>query len=186
MKSSILLSVILFSFVACKKEPLVAPAPAPLKYADVAALKKDTIPDKAAFKVELVKDHDNYDETMFIFDKTSSLNYNADVDAEYFTGFGQESLSSISTDGTNLAIYRLPYRSGMAIGLDINVQADGAYTLDLSYEKNIPANVHVWLKDNYLKDSVDVCAKKYTFKVVKADPNSYGNQRFQLVISSSN
>jgi hypothetical protein len=186
MKTSLLLLLSLFALASCQKEPMVIPKAAPLKYADVAELKKDTIPDKAAFKIKLVKDATDYDETMFIFDKTSSLDYDANVDAQYFTGFGQESLSSISPDGTNLAIYRLPYRPGMAVGLDVNMQSSGAYTLAISYEKNIPANVHIWVKDNYLNNSFDVTAKNYAFSVTKADANSYGSKRFELVINSSN
>jgi hypothetical protein len=185
MKTSVLLLLSLFALAACKKEAMVAPAPAPLKFADVAALKNDTIPDKAAFKIKLVKDENNYDETMFIFNKAASLDFDGNQDAVYFPGFGQESLSSISPDGKNLAIYKLPYRPNMSIDLNVNVANSGAFVLTLSYANKIPSNIHVWVRDNYLDNSFDVSAKDYSFKVIKSDANSYGSERFQLVMKDS-
>ncbi len=170
---------------ACKKEALVIPAAAPLKYANVASLKKDTLPEGAAFKIKLVKDEYDYDETMFIFHNTATLAFDFNADAAYFQGYGAESLSSISSDGQDLAIYNLPYRHNMSVGLNVNMQKDGAYSFAISYQRKIPANIHVWVKDNYTNNTADVSAKNYTFNVVKADTNSFGKKRFQLVIKNS-
>ena len=178
MKTSILLLLTLLTLVACKKEAAVIPEPAPLKFANVADIKKDTIPEGAAFKIKLVKDEDNYDETMFIFHKTSTLTFDFNTDAAYFSGYGAESLSSISSDGQDLAIYNLPYRNGLTIGLDVNMQKDGAYSFAISYERKIPANIQIWVKDNYTNSSADVSSKDYTFNVTKADTNSFGNKDF--------
>ena len=122
---------------------------------------------------------------MFIFHKTSTLAFDFNADAAYFAGYGAESLSSISSDGQDLAIYNLPYVHNMAIGLDVNVQKDGAYTFAISYERKIPANIQIWVKDNYTNNSADVSSAKYTFNVIKADTNSFGNKRFQLVIKNT-
>jgi len=185
MKTPILLLLTLLALAACKKEAVVIPEAAPLKFANVADIKKDTIPEGAAFKIQLVKDESDYDETMFIFHKTSTLAFDFNADAAYFPGYGAESLSSISSDGQDLAIYNLPYRHNMAIGLDVNMRSDGAYSFAISYERKIPANIQIWVRDNYSKDSVDVSAKNYRFNVIKADSSSFGNKRFKLVIKNT-
>ena len=189
MKSSILLLLSLFALAACKKEAVVTPSPAPLKYANVANIQKDTLPDMAALKVKMVMVNDttNYDETMFLFQKSASLAYDPDADAQYFAGFGQESLASISSDGIYLAINRLPYTRGMVIGLVANATSDNAFYLQVSYKNKIPANFQVWVKDAYTNDSTNVCtAGKYNFKVLKTDTNSFGSKRFKLVLKNSN
>ncbi len=186
MKTSKLLQLSLFALAACKKEAVIIPKAAPLKFANVADIKRDTIPEGAAFKIKLVKDESDYDETMFIFHKTSTLAFDFNADAAYFPGYGAESLSSISSDGQDLAIYNLPYRNNLAIGLDVNMRSDGAYSFAISYERKIPANIQIWVRDTYSKDSVDVRAKNYTFNVLKADTNSFGSKRFKLVIKNTN
>ncbi len=130
----------------------------------------------------LVKDNANYDETMVVFNKTAKAAYDVMEDAPYFAGMGAESLSSISGDGHDLAINHLPFTPGMTIGVDMDVKSDGPYSLKLSFQKNIPANIQVWVRDTYLKDSVNVSTTNYNFSVAKADANSFGNKRFKLVI----
>ena len=185
MKPLILLSFVLFALVACKKEETIAPKTTPQKSTASIVAKTDTIPDSAALKITLGKDSINTDETMFVFNHTYSLAYVFDQDAPYFQGFGQVSLASISSNGRDLAINGLPYTSGMSVGLDVQAKTSGAYFLKISYEKKIPTTVQVWLKDTYLKDSVNVSLKNYSFNVSKADTNSYGNKRFRLVLLSN-
>ncbi|MGZ3999359.1 MAG: hypothetical protein ACXVIY_01965, partial [Mucilaginibacter sp.] len=151
----------------------------------IAPVVPDTIPDMAAFKLKLVKDQVNNDETMFLFSKTSSLNYDPNEDARYFAGNGDEHLSSISADGWELVINTLPYKPGMSVGLDVQAKTDGKYSLSISYQKAIPQQVHIWLKDMYLKDSVDVRTTSYNFDVAKSDTNSFGSNRFKLIIKGS-
>jgi hypothetical protein len=73
----------------------------------------------------------------------------------------------------------------MSIGLFLTAKSDGPYTLKLDYQKNLPASAQIWLKDAYLKDSVNVRAKNYQFNINKTDTSSYGTQRFKLVIRNS-
>ncbi len=188
MKKPILLLSILFALAACKKEAVVIPSPAPLKFANVANIKVDTLPDMAAFKLKMImaNDSNNYDETMFFFQKTASLAYDPDADAQYFAGFGRESLASISSDGIYLAINRLPYTRGMAIGLDANASSDGTFYFQISYKNKIPASFQIWVKDAYMQDSTNVSTGNYSFKVIKADTNSFGNKRFKLVLKNGN
>jgi hypothetical protein len=186
MKVLRLLIFILFLFAACKKEGEVSPKPVPVGSTTpvpVTVVKLDTIPDKAAFKIQLVKDEVNNDETMFQFNHKAALNYSGnDGDAPYFPGYGQESLASVTSDGRDLVINVLPYTSGMSIDLDMNAKASGPLSFKLSYQNKMPSSIHIWLKDTYLKDSVDVRTANYNFKVDKADANSFGNKRFKIIL----
>jgi len=119
---------------------------------------------------------------MFLFDHRSGRDFDPNKDAAYLPGYGQVSLASISGDGKDLAIYRLPYKLGMSVGLDFHTKAEGKFSLTLSYRNKIPVNFHIWLKDAYLKSVTDICNSTYTFDVSNTDVNSYGNQRFSLVI----
>jgi len=184
MKTSITLLLALFFLASCKKEENLLLKLMPAKPTAIAA-KPDTIPDSAELKIRLVKDSINTDETMFVFDHKSSLKYVFDQDSPYFQGFGQISLASISSDGRDLVMNGLPYTPGMSISLDVNVKTDGSYFLGISYEKKIPADLQIWVKDAYLKDSVDVRLRNYSFSVSKADTNSYGNKRFKIVLSNN-
>jgi hypothetical protein len=185
MKKLILLSIIIFLLAACQKEAKILPKVTPVVTTAVVTAKPDTIPDKAAFKLKLCKDSVNTDETLFAFNHLGSLNYSTTNDAPYFTGFGQVNLASISADGVDLTINNLPYTSGMLVGLDVHTKTDGAYFLKLSYEKNIPANIQIWIKDTYLKDSINVCSANYHFNVAEADANSFGKNRFKVILKDS-
>src|SRR5579872_5406937 len=140
MKKLFLSSLVLFSLAACQKDPAVlpkAPAAAPASAtpvpATVAKVNTDTIPDNSAFKIKLVKDSINSDETMLSFDHLATRRYSSSNDAPYFAGFGQVSLASVSSDGVDLAINSLPYAPGMSVGLDVHAKTDGAYQLEISY-----------------------------------------------------
>jgi hypothetical protein len=180
MKTLLLLSLILFFFAACRPEESILPkAAAP---ATIAKASFDTIPDRAAFKIKLLKDSSTADETMLYFSHLAQRKYSSAVDAPYFQGFGQVSLASVSSDGVDLAINQLPYTSGMSIGLDVNAKTDGIYSLKISYNHNVPPTIQIWLKDTYRKDSINVCSGNYSFNVTKADTNSFGRKRFSLVL----
>jgi hypothetical protein len=191
MKAPVLLLIVLLSFTACQKTGNLIPQTGPSKSkgndvntgnTDTVAVKTDSIPNNSAFRLEFYKDNSNYDETLFMFKKSATVNYLANEDAAYMTGFGELSLSSISNDGKNLSINTLPYTQGMSVGLDVEAKNDGDYSLQVSYENKMPDNIQVWLKDTYLKDSVNVRSANYKFSVSKADVNSFGNKRFVVTI----
>jgi hypothetical protein len=184
MKTKFLLSLlVLFTFFACKKAAQILPNPVKTTPI-VVATKPDTIPDKAIFKLKLSKDTINTDETAFIFKSTGKTTYDPMEDAPYFPGNGQVSLASISSDGRDLAINNLPYTPGMSIRLDANTKVTGAYSLAISYSNQIPTSIHIWLKDMYLKDSLDVGTKSYSFNVNLADTNTFGKNRFKLILKN--
>jgi hypothetical protein len=182
-KSAFLCFIVCFLVTSCIKEQKQLPETG--NPVTTVASNSDTIPDKAVLKLKLVKDSTNYDETAFSFDHTASLSYAPTEDATYLTGFGTVSLSSLSNDGTCLAINRLPYRPGMVIGLDANTKADGNFSLKMSYINKIPPGIQVWLRDNYLNDSINLRKVNYNFSVLKADTNSFGKNRFKVTLRDS-
>ena len=184
MKISISLLLILICLAGCQKDAQVLPEIATTKTVAVVTASQPTMPDGAAFNVQLAKDEINTDDCAIVFNKNASANYDLNEDAPYFWGNGQVNLASISNDGRDLAINTLPYTSKMLIGLDMKTKTDGAYSFKLDYQKNLPTNLQIWLKDTYLKDSVDVRVKTYKFNVIKADANTYGNKRFVLIIKT--
>jgi hypothetical protein len=169
---------------SCKKERLGVLPPETRDTLLVRPGNRDTIPDKAAIGIKLSRDSINYDETMIVFNHQASAAYNSNEDAAYFQGFGQVSLATVSADGRSLAINSLPFTHGMAVGLDVKMKNDGAFTLVLSYQKNIPSSIVIWLKDRFVRDSVNIMAGPYLFTVQKADTNSFGRNRFSLVIQN--
>src|SRR5579863_3767811 len=180
MKRFVWFLAITISLISCRKFPSDLPE---IRASQAnAPAKTDTIPDKAALKIKLVKDSTNYDETMMIFNHTAKPAYSPDDDAAYFTGFGKVSLCSVSTDGRNLAIYTLPYSAGMSVGLDLHGRSDGAYHLMMSYKNKIPPGIQILIRDTYLKDSVDVNSSDYYFNIIEADTNTFGARRFKLII----
>lgn len=146
------------------------------------ATKPDTIPDDAYLGVRLFKDSLIYDGIMLGFNHTASVNYVVDEDAPYFMGFGKVSLASISGDGMDLAINKMPYKPGMEIGLDVHAKASGIYFLSVNYEKEIPSNIQVWLQDNYLKVTINITVHNYSFRILKDYPNSFGAKRFKIIL----
>jgi hypothetical protein len=197
MKASILLLATIFLFAACKKETVVAPKTPPVTQSPstsgsnqgqvsttTTATPPDTLADRAMMKIKLVKDSDNYDETMFIFTHSASSSFDLNEDSPYFPGYGQESLSSISADGRDLVINTLPYTPGAPIRLNVNAKSDGAFSLQISFENKIPANVDVTIKDNYLKSSTNISSAPYQFNVVKSDTSTYGANRFTLILKA--
>jgi trimeric autotransporter adhesin len=176
-----LLTLVLLA--ACQKEgnspkriPEIATAPF--------GVPADTIPDTAILKIKLVKDSIYSDEILLVFNHTARLQYYNKEDGIYLSGNGPVGLASISSDGYDLTINYLPYTPGMTIGLNYTTQTSGAFFLETSYLAKIPANIHIWLKDAYLKDSIDIRAHKYYFNVNKADPNSCNNKRFKLILNN--
>jgi len=187
VKIFISLILTLFCLSACQKEAQVLPEIVTAKPAPVVIASQPTaptMPDGAAFNIQLAKDEINTDDSAIVFDKTASATYSLAEDAPYFWGNGQVNLATISGDGKDLAINTLPYTSGMSIGLDMKTKTDGAYSFKIDYQKNLPANLQIWLKDAYLKDSVDVLVQPYKFNVAKSEVSSYGDARFTLKIKN--
>ena len=78
---------------------------------------------------------------------------------------------------------QFPKQQGQAVKLNVNMAADGLYTLNMTQIQGIPKIFQVWLMDAYNKDSLDMRHNQtYKFDVRIADTNTYGSNRFKLVI----
>ena len=134
--------------------------------------------------LELIKDSVNKDGIILSLSKTASANYSMNEDAAYKTGNGSVSLASRSADGIALAINATPYPAkAQPIPLTVGAAADGTYMFNMDELKHIPDVYDIWLKDAYGKDSLDIRHNPaYSFSILKSDTNSYGANRFSLVI----
>jgi hypothetical protein len=149
--------------------------------ADV-ALVTNNHPDQH-LRLQLSLDSIHTDDIYVGFNDQASNNYVFNEDAPYKPGTGKVSLTSISSDNISLAINKLTLpKSQTTIKLSVGTSANGAYKLNMTEIKGIPELFEIWLMDNYKKDSLDIRHNKtYIFDVI-ADTNSYGSNRFKLVI----
>ncbi len=135
-------------------------------------------------KLQLAQDTVNTDNTYIGFGKNLNSLFDLEADAPYKAGRGQVSLSSFSADNVSLAINKQPLPKGSSrIKLAVNTQNDGIYSLSLKEIAQIPQLYDVWLMDAYKKDSLDLRHNTaYRFNVYKSDTNTYGANRFSLVL----
>jgi hypothetical protein len=139
---------------------------------------------KGYLRVQLEKDTINTDNILIEFNPASSAAYVTNEDARTFAGFGQESLSSLSSDNIPLAINSLPLvSSGTTVKLAVSAKSTGVYKLNLLAISTIPATIDIWLKDKYEKDSLDFRQyPSYAFNITTTDTATYGSNRFSVVL----
>ena len=135
-------------------------------------------------KLQMALDTVNIDDTFIALGKNLNPQYDPMADALYKSGSGKVGLSSFSADNIGLAINKQPLPKGSeTIKLNVNAQADGIYSLNLKEITGIPQLYDIWLMDAYKKDSLDMRHNlTYRFNVYKSDTNSFGPNRFTLVI----
>ena len=182
MKNYVLCLILIVSLCSCKKQKAIAPEAVPPVNTVTAPRVEDIVPDSASLKIKVRKDSADIDETMFIFNHSSTGAFAFSRDAVYFTGNGAASVASFTTDSVACAIQVLPYRPGAAIRLNVNAKKSGIYLLGISYLQKIPAGIHVWLLDSARKDSLDLRVGNYAFYVDKADSATYGRRRFKIIL----
>ena len=141
-------------------------------------------PEDRYMHLELIKDSVNRDGIILSLSKEANANYSRNEDAAYKTGSGQVSLASRSADGIALAINATPYPTkAQPIPLTVGATTDGSYTFNMEELKHIPDVYDIWLKDAYMKDSLDIRHNPaYSFSILHSDTNSYGANRFSLII----
>ncbi|MGN6641135.1 MAG: beta strand repeat-containing protein, partial [Mucilaginibacter sp.] len=135
-------------------------------------------------RLQIEKDSINTDGIIVQFNDNAKASFNMMEDARYHQGTGVVSLSSLSSDNIPLAINQLPLSpKGDTIYLKTSVSAYGNYILNMKTIQGIPQYYNVWLKDAFLKDSVNMrTTNTYSFTVT-TDTNSYHSKRFSLVLS---
>lgn len=145
----------------------------------------DTIVNITGFiKLELKKDTINQDNIVIYFTPKASTNFAPAEDAPLFSGFGNQSLSSISSDGIPLSVNELPLKQhGDRIRLDATAKTSGLYKLSLLQRDSIPRRYHIWLMDQLKKDSLDLSVHcSYNFDIVTTDTATYGKNRFAVKV----
>ncbi len=135
-------------------------------------------------KLQMALDTVNIDDTFIGLGKNLNPQYDPMADALYKSGSGKVALSSLSADNIGLAINKQPLPKGStSIKLNVNAQTDGIYSLNLKEVTGVPQLYDIWLMDAYKKDSLDMRHNlTYRFNVYKSDTNSFGANRFKLVI----
>jgi hypothetical protein len=137
---------------------------------------------KGYFCVKLDKDSVNTDGIMIEFNPAAKAAYSGAEDARFLQGFGSVSLSSLSSDNIALSINTVPLvASGTTVRLVVNATSTGTYKLNLTKISTISAKYDIWLKDKYLKDSLDFRHNPAYLFDLTADTNSYGSHRFSIV-----
>lgn len=138
-------------------------------------------------QIQLAKDAFNTDNVLVDFKPDAKTAYIPNEDAPTFQGYGQVSLSSLSSDNQLLAINAMPLlNKRQTIDLAVNAKTDGVYNLKMVTVNAIPALFDIWLIDHYRKDSSYFRQNgNYSFDIIKSDTNSFGSHRFSIVISEN-
>jgi hypothetical protein len=150
------------------------------------AINPDTIGDnvKGFLRLQLSKDSINSDNVLIAFSPSAKTKYVGGEDAPTLQGFGAVSLSSFSSDGIALAINTLPLTNkGLKIGLKVNANTTGVYSLQMKTISAVPPMYAIWLIDKYKNDSLQYQPNySYAFNISTTDTASFGSNRFKLVI----
>jgi hypothetical protein len=138
-------------------------------------------------RLQIVSDAINNDDMVIGFNQGSSTQFNPAEDSGVLPSTGaQQYISATSSDGIKASAKWLPFPNDattQVIKLNVNAAATGQYTLQRTDLKAIPALYEIWLKDNYMKDSLDIKNNPtYVFDINLADTSSYGSNRFALVV----
>ncbi len=146
----------------------------------------DTV--KGYLRIQLAATGNSFDNILIDFDPTTKPTYSASWDAITFAGFGAVSLSSLTSNDYACAINTRPLTvSGTSVALKVGAKTDGTYKLNLLTVSAIPATFNIWLKDNFLKDSLDFRHNTtYAFNLKLADTNTYDSKRFSVVLRKGN
>jgi len=189
MKRLLLLALIALSigFASCRKSG-IKPTPAAPKI-------QDTLSDSALFKIQLVNVKDTLPPPSWMGREEMFIHFNHAYSTAFSHGpppyYNEDSfppgynpdlfVSGITSDGRLADWYGTPYQTNMHIPLFLSA-ATGQYVLRAYYLRWFPQDIHIWCKDNYLKDSVDLRKGNYAFTVDKADTNQYGKKRFAIIL----
>lgn len=151
---------------------------------DSAAPTDSLINVKGSLTLQLGMDSVNTENIQLNFYPNSPTSYIPGVDAPVLQDFGKVSFAWISSDNVPLSTYTMPLTpAGAKIGLRVDAQADGIYSLNLESLKSVPLPYDLWLMDKYQKDSLELRYNhSYAFNIKKADTSSFGANRFKLVI----
>jgi hypothetical protein len=136
-------------------------------------------------RLEMAKDSDNIEETIVRFESSAKNEFVDSEDSEHMSGSGGVSFSSKSSDNITLGINHIhfPGTTQTVIKLNASAATDGLYAINRTELIKVPELYEIWLMDAFKKDSLDLKHNStYKFDVLKSDTNTYGSNRFSLVI----
>jgi len=140
----------------------------------------------AAMRIKLVMDTINTDAVVLTLNSTNNAKYVYGEDAIDLGGDGAlVNLTSLSADSVGLTVNKLPLPQTTALvsRLVVSASSSGRYSLKMDALENLPALYEVWLKDSFMKDSLDIRANTtYAFDIDNTNAATYGAGRFQVVI----
>ncbi|MGZ4000911.1 MAG: hypothetical protein ACXVIY_09800, partial [Mucilaginibacter sp.] len=92
------------------------------------------------------------------------------------------SVFGMTTDGRQAEIDGIPYKAGVTVPLQVTCATSGQFVLRAYYLRWFPADIHIWCKDKFLKDSVDLRKGNYSFTIDRKDTSQYGIKRFSIIM----
>jgi hypothetical protein len=190
MKKLIILSLFsLFFLAACQKKEKSVPQTVDIK--KDSTIKQDTvtypgIQDDATMNIRMVKDSLIWDDCQLEFNHTNKLNTpGSQLGGGPYSDPGGGwnptiDIFTLSYDSVNLKLHGVPYIHGMSVGLNVDEAESGNYFLGVWEFYRIPSYIHVWLRDSYLKDSLDLRKGNYHFYLDRNNLATYGKRRFSI------
>jgi hypothetical protein len=130
----------------------------------------------------LLKNEDEVDEGLIRFVDQASKSFDEGLDVHKLDG-NYMNLSSVLPDGTSLAVNALPLlKNDEIIPLRVTVEQKGNYELSFAGSESLTEGISLQLKDHYVNKLIDVSAQSSYPFVISSDVNSYGNDRFELLV----
>jgi hypothetical protein len=132
---------------------------------------------------EMIRDSANADFAYIHFNDSANPKYNKTDDIDDVNGNGQAVFfGSLTADSVEVAVNSMPLTKNTSFYLSVNATTQGAFSLKRTDLVNVSSAYDVFLMDHFLKDSLDLRQNDtYAFNIT-SDPNSYGNNRFQVII----
>jgi hypothetical protein len=138
-----------------------------------------------SFRISMIQDRLVFDDVVFNFDQSFDRAYQKETGDALKLQNSSINIWSVSSDNENLVInnYPLPQATDTIL-LGMTSSTGGIYTLNFSTD-SIPANILVYLIDEFRGRVIDVCKEKSWRVLINADPKSYEMGRLKLVFSNA-
>ncbi|MDO3625747.1 putative Ig domain-containing protein [Mucilaginibacter sp. BT774] len=135
-------------------------------------------------QMAVAQDSINTDDIYVGFSASYKPQFIDNEDAEYKAGNGKVSLASYTSDSVRVSINKMPLPglNQRVIPLYASARTAGNYTLQLTELEGVAPVYEIWLIDKYNKDSVDMRKTPLYSFAISSDTNSFGKDRFQLLI----
>jgi len=132
-------------------------------------------------RLKVARDNTISDEIGFAIIKDSKDSIDA-TDATHMNG-DYMNFTTITPDNQYLSIDKRPGTSTKTVvPLFINVATDTIYTFKHTYLSKIMRNYKITLVDSLLNNNVDIANIDYAVNIYRAKPETYGGNRFKLII----